>query len=69
MTQEQGTLLQANRMARLLHQVAEESEAKKAVEEALAASEAKLKQAVDMARDKVMALSKENAELKKGRKR
>eukprot|EP01044_Picomonas_judraskeda_P021349 COSAG03_NODE_5006_length_1366_cov_1.752170_1_plen_53_part_00 len=52
-----------------MHQVAEESEAKKGAEEALAASEAKLKQAVEMARDKVMALSKENAELKKGRRK
>jgi hypothetical protein len=49
--------------------VAEESEAKRRAEDALAATEAKLKQAVDMARDKVMTLSKENAELKKGRKR
>lgn len=49
--------------------MAEEIEAKKGAEEALAASEAKLKQAVDMAREKVMALSKENAELKKGRRK
>jgi hypothetical protein len=50
-------------------QVAEESEAKKKAEESLAESEAKLKQVADMAREKVMALSKENAELKKGKKR
>lgn len=50
-------------------QMSEESGAKQAAEEALASSEAKLKQAVDMAKNKVMALSKENAELKKSRKR